>query len=82
MEFYSRTSMEVSIFNPLPRRIRRIATRPWMTLWKTDHPNNYRMILVTFSLLIVLLLLPGLLFGPLYDYEVFRQYAKIIELHK
>jgi len=78
---YNNYAEKVSFFVPLPRMIRRIVARPWKALWKVEYPNTYRMVFVTFLLLFVLLLLPGLLFGHLYDYEVFRQYAKIIELH-
>jgi protein-S-isoprenylcysteine O-methyltransferase Ste14 len=77
---YKVYARKVSFFVPLLGVVRGIVARPWKALWKGEYPSTYRMVLVTFSLLFVLLLLPGLLFGHLYDYEVFRQYAKIIKL--
>ena len=77
---YKGYAQKVSFFVPLPERIRLIFARPWKALWKDDYPNTLRMVFVTFSLLFVLLLLPSLLFGLFYDYEAFRQYAKILEL--
>lgn len=79
---YNAYAEQVSFLVPLPRYIRGKIAAPWKALWKGDYPGTVRMVGLTLFVVFVLLMLPKMVFGPIYRYELFRQYGKSINFYE
>jgi len=80
MENYSTYTENTSFLIPLPRFVRKLMAHPWEKLWKNEFPRTIRQVGLTLMILFVLLTIPRMVFGRLYDYELFREYGKTINL--
>ena len=58
----------VSFMFPLPRWVRRIVSAPFRSIWGSDFPENLRMVLKTLVLIFLVVSLPELILGGLYQF--------------
>ena len=70
--FYKRARVEyadrVSFMFPLPRLVRRIVSTPFRIIWGSDFPENLRMVLKTLVLIFLVVSIPELILGDLYQF--------------
>jgi len=65
---YSDYAERASFMFPLPRSVRRVASTPFKIMWGSDHPENLRMVFTTLALVFLVVSLPDLIFGGLYQF--------------
>jgi protein-S-isoprenylcysteine O-methyltransferase Ste14 len=58
----------VSFMFPLPRSVRRIVSAPFKIMWGSDFPENLRMVLKTLVLIFLVVSIPELILGDLYQF--------------
>ena len=57
-----------SFMFPLPRSVRRVVSAPFRIMWGSDFPENLRMVLKTLVLIFLVVSLPDLILGGLYQF--------------
>jgi protein-S-isoprenylcysteine O-methyltransferase Ste14 len=65
---YVEYAKRASFMFPLPRSVRRVASTPFKIMWGSDHPENLRMVFTTLALVFLVVSLPDLIFGGLYQF--------------
>ena len=65
---YDEYAERASFMFPLPRLVRRVVSAPFRIIWGSDFPENLRMVLKTLVLIFLVVSIPDLIFGGLYQF--------------
>jgi len=65
---YVEYAKRVSFMFPLPRLVRRVVSTPFRIIWGSDCPENLRMVFKTLVLIFLIVSLPELILGGLYQF--------------